>query len=62
MNTMFINQQELFTTICKYIQFCGLVPLANRTKEECYRALDVVIKHYNKAGFSVKCIECDGEF
>ena len=62
MEIMFINQQALFTSIDKDINFRELVPLANRTKEECYRALDVVMRHYNKSVFSVKRIECDGDF
>ena len=62
MEIMFINQQELFTTIDKYIRFRGLLPLANITQEECYRALYLVMRHYNKAGFSVKHIECDDQF
>ena len=46
----------------KYVQFHGLVPLANRIKEECYRDLDVVMIHCKKAGFSVEHIEHDGKF
>ena len=59
---MFINQQSLFTEIEKYIGFRGLVTLDNRTKEECYRDLDVVLRHYKKSGFSVKRIEYDRYF
>ena len=46
-----MNQHILFKTIDKYIRFRGLVKIANRTKEECYRDLDVVTRHYKKAGF-----------
>ena len=53
MEITLINQQALFTTIDKYIAFCGLVTLANRTKEECYRYLYVEMIHYNKAVFAV---------
>ena len=62
MGIMFINQQEVLTTFDKYRRFCGLVTLSKRTKEECYMDLVVVMRHHNKAGFSVKCIECDGYF
>ena len=61
MEIMLPNQQALLTTINKYIRFLGLHPFGNRTKEYCYRALDVVMRHYNKAVFSVKHIECDGK-
>ena len=42
MYIMFINQQELFTTILKSKRFCGLVTLDNRTREEFYRALNIL--------------------
>ena len=35
MYTMFINKKEFFTSIDKDIQFRVLLPLENRTKEEC---------------------------
>ena len=59
MEIMFPNHQALLTTINKYIRFLGLYPFGNRTKEYCYRALDVVMRHYNKSVFAVKHIECD---
>ena len=59
---MLINQQALFTTVDKYIRFWWFVPLANITKEECYRDLYVIIRYNNKPGFTFKRIECDGEF
>ena len=62
MDIMFFSQQTLFTTIEKGVWFQGLVPLANRTKEECYRDLGLVIINYKKTVFVVKCIECDGKF
>ena len=61
MKIIFINQHELFTTIDKDIQFWGLAPLANITKEDCYMDLDIVTRHYNRSGFSIRHIECDGE-
>ena len=45
MYIMFINKQVLFATIDKDIWFRGIFPLANITKEYCYRALDVVMRH-----------------
>ena len=62
MEIIFPNQHALLTTINKYIRFLGLYPFGNRTKEYCYRALDVVMRHYNKAVFTVKSIECVGKF
>ena len=45
MGIKFINQQEFFTTINKYIWSHGLVPLSYKTKKECYRGLYAVMKH-----------------
>ena len=62
MEIIFTNKQALLTTINKYIRFLGLDPFVNRTKEYCYRALDVVMRHYNKALFAIKRIERDSNF
>ena len=56
MDIMFINQQALFVTIYKDVRFSELVPLVNITKEEYYRALDVVTRHYKKIVFLVKAL------
>ena len=61
MYIIFINQQALFATIDKEILFIGLVPLDNRSKEQCYRSLDAVMRHYNKSGFAVKQNEYECE-
>ena len=60
MGIMSINKPELLKTVEKDIQFSGLFPLANRTKEDYYRASDAVMRYYKKSGFSIKWIECDG--
>ena len=49
MDNIFTNQDAFFTTINEYILFRGLVSFENTTKAEWYRALDVVMIHYNKA-------------
>ena len=36
--------------------------VANRTHDEYYRVLDMILRLYNGAGFVVKTIHCDGEF
>ena len=62
MEIMFINRQVLLTTMDKYIRFRGLIPLENIINEDFCRVLDLVMRYYNKEGFSVKFIECDREF
>ena len=39
-----------------------MVPLDDRTDEELYRGYDNFQRHYNRAGFFMKQIHCDGEF
>jgi hypothetical protein len=50
------------TTIDKTNGFHGLVPLDNRTHAEYYDGLDKVLRFYNRAGFRIRTIFCDGEF
>ena len=38
------------------------MPLQTRTHDDIYKALDDVLRYYNKAGFYIKTIYCDGEF
>ena len=49
MDNIFTNKDAFFTTINEYILFRGLVSFDNKIREEWYRALDVVMRHYNKA-------------
>ena len=39
-----------------------MVPLQTRTHEDIHEALDEILRFYNKAGFYIKTIFCDGEF
>ena len=59
---IFINQVILMTTIDRTVKYRTVVPLDSRRKEELYRGLDTVLRLYNKAGFKIKMIHCDGEF
>ena len=43
-DTMFINEIPMLTTIDKTIRFRGLVPLENRTHEEYFKAIDQVLR------------------
>ena len=62
MDIMFVNEFPMLTTIDRTIKFRGLVPLQTRTHDDIYKALDEVLRFYNKAGFYIKTIYCDGEF
>jgi hypothetical protein len=59
---MYINECGFMTTIDRTIRFRSAIPIDNRTHEENYRVLDMVLRVYNSAGFHIKTIHCDGEF
>ena len=58
----FVNNAIFFHGIDTTIKFRGSIPLKSRKSDEVYRALDVLLRHYNKAGHKVIEIRCDGEF
>ena len=39
-----------------------MVPIEAKTRGDYYKALDVIFRHYNKGGFIIKIIYCDGEY
>ena len=62
MDTMFINKEGMLTAIDRTIRFRSLVPIDTKTHTEYYRALDVIFRKYNSAGFMIRRIHCDGEY
>jgi hypothetical protein len=58
---MYVNECGFMTMIDQTIQFRSLLPIENRTHEEYYRVLDMVLRLYNSAGFHIQTIHC-GEF
>ena len=61
-DNMFVNNIPMFTSIDKTVRFRALVPLNGRNSEELFRALDVVLRKYNGAGYEIEQINCDREF
>jgi hypothetical protein len=59
---MYVNECGIMTTINQTIQFRSVLPIKNRTHEEYYRVLDIVLQLYNSAGFHIETIHCDREF
>jgi hypothetical protein len=57
---LYVNKCGFMTTIDQTIQFRSAIE--NRTHEEYYRVLDMVLGLYNSAGFHIKTIHCDREF
>ena len=62
MDIMYVNGMPMMTGIDRSIRFRSLVPLNSRVAEEMYRALDVILRAFNKRGYNIKTIHCDGEF
>ena len=62
MDVMYVCGLPMFTCIDRSPKYRACVPLNNRSADELYRALDVVLRRYNQAGFEVKTIHCDNEF
>ena len=62
MDIMFINELPFLTTIDRQIKFRSLVPMESRMSTESFKRIDMVLRHYNEAGFTIQKIYCDGEF
>jgi hypothetical protein len=59
---MYVKECGFMTTINQTILFRSVLQIENRTHEEYYRVLDMVLRLYNSAGFHIKTIHCDREF
>jgi hypothetical protein len=59
---MYVNKCGFMTMIDQTIQFRRTLPIENRTHEECYCVLDMVLQLYDSIGFHIRTIHCDGEF
>jgi hypothetical protein len=62
MDAMDVNECGMLITIDQTIKFRSLVPMNTKQHVEYYRALDQILRHYNRAGFVIRMIHCNGEF
>jgi hypothetical protein len=62
MDAIYVNECGMLTAIDRTIKFRSLVPMNTKQHVEYYRALDQILRHYNRAGFVIRTIQCDGEF
>ena len=62
MDTMFVNNEAMLTAVDRSVRFRSLVPINSKHEKEYYRALDIILRHYNRGGFVVKRIHCDNEY
>jgi hypothetical protein len=59
---MYVNDVPFLTTIDNVLRYRKAVPLESRKSKELYKALDVVLRCYNKAEYYIEWIHCDQEF
>jgi hypothetical protein len=62
MYAMYVNECVMLTVIDQTIKFRSLVPMNTKQHVKYYRALDQILRHYNRAGFVIRTRHCDGEF
>jgi hypothetical protein len=62
MDAMDVNECGMLTAIDRTIKFRSLVPMNTKQHIESYRALDQILRHYNRARFVIRTIHCNGEF
>ena len=56
------NNVVFLSTYDFRIRFRKLTPLKSRTKTALYEGLDISLRKYNHAGYTIRVIACDGEF
>jgi hypothetical protein len=62
-DVMYVSGIGFLTSIDRSIKWQADVPIKNRTADELYRVVDVVLRKYNsKRGFNIVSINCDQEF
>ena len=59
---MFVNSVPFLTAIDHTIRYRSVVPLENRTKDQLHKALDVILRMYNEAGYRIRKIHTNNEF
>ena len=52
----------MLTVIDRSIHFQSVVPIDTKTQDNYYKALAVIICQYDKGGFVIKTIYCDGAY
>ena len=62
MDTMFINGIGFLTSVGHPIYYRMCKPIDSTSHNDYYKTLDKAFRVYNKAGFRIKTIQCDGEY
>ena len=61
-DVMFVNKVAFMTSTDDPIKFRSAVPIDNTKEDEFFRALDVILRHYNDAGYQITDGYCDNGF
>ena len=62
MDVMFIDKSSFLVTIDRSIKYRAAVGIKDRSADELFESLDIILRMYNDAGYDIKTIYCDGEF
>ena len=57
-----VNDVQMLTAIDPTIRFCSVVPVESRAHTAYFHSLDVILRHYNSAGFLIRTFHCDREY
>ena len=61
-DTIFINGIPFLTTIGHPMYYRTCLKIPNTTSEAYYKVINKVFRMYNKGGYTIKRIDCDGEY
>ena len=62
MDVMFIDKSSFLVTIDRLIKYRAAVGIKDRSADELFESLDIILRMYNDAGYDIKTIYCNGEF
>ena len=62
MDVIYVCGIPFLASIDKQVKYRSVVYLESKHSEDFYKALDMILRKYNKAGFVVNLIHCDREF
>jgi hypothetical protein len=62
MDIMYVNDQKYLTSVDLYLRYRCCVPIDTRKNKEIFKALDVILRQYNKGQYRINKIYCDSEF
>jgi len=61
-DVFYVCTVPLLASIDVPIKYRCIIPLSSRSAEELFRAVKLILVHYNKAGFLIRTIHANPEF